>query len=121
MVKVLTSGSQGRSGRCRAEVSGRSLRFPADARFGEICPRQTSWLPRTYWRSFMGLPSGVVKNVDLWQRLDAALSRHDVQWHWVKEAPRAPGERAGRPAGGARPAGDARGEVTPGRRSVAGS
>ena len=25
-----------------------------------------------------------VKNVDLWQRLDAAVSRHDVQWHWVK-------------------------------------
>ena len=25
-----------------------------------------------------------VKNVDLWQRLDAALARHDVSWHWVK-------------------------------------
>jgi len=25
-----------------------------------------------------------VKNVDLWQRLQAACSRHDVQWHWVK-------------------------------------
>src|SRR5580765_3241948 len=25
-----------------------------------------------------------VKNVDLWQRLDAALARHEVSWHWVK-------------------------------------
>ncbi len=25
-----------------------------------------------------------VKNVDLWQRLDAALGQHDIKWHWVK-------------------------------------
>ncbi len=25
-----------------------------------------------------------VKNVDLWQRLDAAGTRHDVTWEWVK-------------------------------------
>lgn len=25
-----------------------------------------------------------VKNVDLWLRLDAALVRHKVAWHWVK-------------------------------------
>jgi len=25
-----------------------------------------------------------VKNVDLWQRLDGALARHDVRWHWVR-------------------------------------
>ena len=25
-----------------------------------------------------------VKNIDLWQRLDAALARHNVRWHWVK-------------------------------------
>ena len=25
-----------------------------------------------------------VKNVDLWQRLDAALANHTVRWHWVK-------------------------------------
>lgn len=25
-----------------------------------------------------------VKNTDLWQRLDAAIQRHDVKWHWVK-------------------------------------
>jgi ribonuclease HI len=25
-----------------------------------------------------------VKNVDLWKRLDEAIARHDVKWHWVK-------------------------------------
>ena len=25
-----------------------------------------------------------VKNVDLWQRLDEALARHRVSWHWVR-------------------------------------
>jgi ribonuclease HI len=25
-----------------------------------------------------------VKNMDLWQRLDAAVAQHDVHWHWVK-------------------------------------
>jgi ribonuclease HI len=25
-----------------------------------------------------------VKNGDLWQRLDAAVQRHKVRWHWVK-------------------------------------
>ncbi len=25
-----------------------------------------------------------VKNVDLWQRLETALERHRVEWHWVR-------------------------------------
>lgn len=25
-----------------------------------------------------------VKNVDLWQRLDAAAQRHEIEWHWVR-------------------------------------
>jgi ribonuclease HI len=36
---------------------------------------------RNGWRTADKKP---VKNVDLWQRLDAALTRHDVRWHWVK-------------------------------------
>lgn len=36
-----------------------------------------------------------VKNVDLWQRLEAALERHEVAWHWVKgHAGHAENERA---------------------------
>ncbi len=33
------------------------------------------------WRTADKKP---VKNVDLWQRLDAALAQHEVKWHWVK-------------------------------------
>jgi ribonuclease HI len=25
-----------------------------------------------------------VKNVDLWQRLEAALAPHQVRWHWLR-------------------------------------
>lgn len=25
-----------------------------------------------------------VKNVDLWQRLDALRDRHEIKWHWVR-------------------------------------
>ncbi len=25
-----------------------------------------------------------VKNVDLWQRLEAAAARHQIDWHWVR-------------------------------------
>ena len=27
---------------------------------------------------------GEIKNIDLWQRLDEARTRHDVRWEWVK-------------------------------------
>ena len=36
-----------------------------------------------------------VKNVDLWQALDAETARHQVRWHWVKgHAGHADNERA---------------------------
>ena len=25
-----------------------------------------------------------MKNVELWQRLDAAVAAHQITWHWVK-------------------------------------
>ena len=44
------------------------------------------------WRTADRKP---VKNVDLWQRLDAALQGHEVSWHWVKaHAGHAENERA---------------------------
>jgi ribonuclease HI len=33
------------------------------------------------WRTADKKP---VKNVDLWQRLEAAIEPHDVSWHWVR-------------------------------------
>lgn len=39
-----------------------------------------SWKTRG-WKTAAKKP---VKNEDLWRRLDEALARHDVTWHWVK-------------------------------------
>jgi ribonuclease HI len=44
----------------------------------------TGWInnwKRNGWKTSDRKP---VKNVDLWQRLDAALARHKVNWHWVR-------------------------------------
>ena len=44
----------------------------------------TEWMARwkrNGWRTADRKP---VKNRDLWERLDKALSRHELQWHWVK-------------------------------------
>ena len=44
----------------------------------------TEWMPgwkRKNWKTADGKP---VKNVDLWQRLDSARQRHEVEWRWVK-------------------------------------
>ena len=44
----------------------------------------TGWIhgwKRNGWKTADKKP---VKNVDLWQRLEAALKHHKVQWHWLK-------------------------------------
>lgn len=44
----------------------------------------TQWLAgwkRNNWRTSQKQP---VKNQDLWQRLDQAASKHQLNWHWVK-------------------------------------
>ena len=44
----------------------------------------TKWIhgwKRNGWKTADKKP---VKNVELWQRLDAALATHDISWHWVK-------------------------------------
>lgn len=55
----------------------------------------TKWIhgwKRNGWRTADKKP---VKNVELWQRLDAALKPHQVRWHWIKgHAGHAENERA---------------------------
>lgn len=44
----------------------------------------TKWIrnwKRNNWKTASRQP---VKNMDLWQRLEAATERHEVQWEWVK-------------------------------------
>jgi ribonuclease HI len=43
------------------------------------------WLSNWKQRGWLTANKQPVKNKDLWQRLDAAVSRHfDVSWRWVK-------------------------------------
>jgi ribonuclease HI len=57
----------------------------------------TKWLAnwkRNGWKTAARKP---VRNVDLWERLEAALADHDVEWIWVKgHAGHAGNERADR-------------------------
>ena len=44
----------------------------------------TAWMAawkRKGWRTASG---AAVKNLDLWQRLDAARARHQVEWRWIR-------------------------------------
>jgi len=44
----------------------------------------TEWLEGWKKRGWKTAAKKPVKNKDLWQRLDEAVARHNVEWHWVK-------------------------------------
>lgn len=44
----------------------------------------TSWIHNWKKRGWKTADKKPVKNVDLWQRLDSALNRHEIHWKWVK-------------------------------------
>lgn len=44
----------------------------------------TEWMTNWKRRGWLTADRKPVKNVDLWQRLDAAVKGHQVQWQWVK-------------------------------------
>jgi ribonuclease HI len=55
----------------------------------------TTWIHGWKKRGWTTADKKPVKNMDLWQRLDALRDAHDVQWHWVKGHAGDPGnERA---------------------------
>ncbi|BAP14147.1 MAG: ribonuclease H [Alcanivorax borkumensis] len=55
----------------------------------------TQWMANWKKRGWKTASKQPVKNVDLWQRLDAAVQRHDIDWQWVKGHSGHPGnERA---------------------------
>jgi ribonuclease HI len=43
----------------------------------------TLWLPRWKANGWKTADKKPVKNADLWQQLDSAVSRHKVAWKWV--------------------------------------
>jgi ribonuclease HI len=55
----------------------------------------SKWLPGWKRNGWLTAEKRPVKNADLWQRLDAVVRRHDVDWRWVKGHAGNPGnERA---------------------------
>ncbi len=44
----------------------------------------TEWIGNWKARGWKTASKQPVKNVDLWQQLDALIQQHDVRWHWVK-------------------------------------
>jgi len=44
----------------------------------------TQWIHNWKKRGWKTADKKPVKNVDLWKRLDAALSEHKISWEWVK-------------------------------------
>ena len=57
----------------------------------------TTWIHGWKQRGWKTADKKPVKNVELWQRLDALAAQHDVQWHWVRGHAGDPGnERADR-------------------------
>lgn len=44
----------------------------------------TQWIHNWKKRGWKTAEKKPVKNVDLWKRLDAALSQHQIRWEWVK-------------------------------------
>ncbi|HSQ09145.1 MAG TPA: ribonuclease HI [Burkholderiaceae bacterium] len=44
----------------------------------------TEWLPNWIRRDWKTAAKKPVKNADLWQLLQAAAARHDIDWRWIK-------------------------------------
>jgi ribonuclease HI len=44
----------------------------------------TEWMKGWKAKGWKTASKDPVKNKDLWERLDAAMGRHELKWHWVK-------------------------------------
>jgi ribonuclease HI len=55
----------------------------------------TTWIHGWKKRGWRTADNKPVKNIDLWQKLEAQVAAHEVVWHWVKGHAGDPGnERA---------------------------
>jgi ribonuclease HI len=59
-----------------------AVRVTTDSKY--VMDGLTQWLPNWKKRGWKTADKKPVKNVDLWQRLDAAAQRHQVEWQWVR-------------------------------------
>ena len=71
---------------CRIELH-------ADSQY--VLKGMTEWMAGWKKRGWKSSTNAPVKNIDLWQKLDALASQHDIDWRWVKGHAGEPGnERA---------------------------
>jgi ribonuclease HI len=49
-----------------------------------VCTGIEEWLPQWQQRGWKTADKKPVKNLDLWQALDAARAPHRIRWKWVK-------------------------------------
>ena len=59
-----------------------AVRLTTDSKY--VMHGITEWLPQWKKRNWKTAAKKPVKNIDLWQRLDAVVNKHQISWHWVK-------------------------------------
>lgn len=58
------------------------VKFFTDSRY--VIQGITEWIDGWKKRGWKNAAKQPVKNVDLWQALEAAAAAHEIEWHWVK-------------------------------------
>ncbi len=58
------------------------IRLHSDSKY--VLQGITEWMDNWKKRGWQTAAKKPVKNKDLWQRLDAAMQRHDIEWIWVR-------------------------------------
>lgn len=72
---------------------GCKVRLLTDSKY--VMDGINQWMPNWKRRGWKTANRKPVKNIDLWQRLDAATALHEIEWVWVKGHSGEPGnERA---------------------------
>ncbi len=72
---------------CRAQVT-----LYTDSKY--VMDGIREWMPNWKQRGWKTAARKPVKNQDLWQALDAAVERHEIDWQWVKGHNGNPGNEA---------------------------
>jgi len=60
----------------------RSVLLYTDSRY--VMDGINDWMPNWKKRNWKTASKKPVKNQDLWQALDEAISRHKIEWRWVR-------------------------------------
>ena len=58
------------------------IKLATDSRY--VIQGINDWLPGWIAKGWKTASKEPVKNQDLWQRLDEATKRHEIEWEWVK-------------------------------------